>query len=97
MQILAPVDLIFAEGIIHVPINAYQLVTSIRIIISHEFSHAIFREDTCLRNGPELASKTQCWPKDWLPVDIPSLRIIGINYDTSLSMWTPFCPIESLK
>ncbi|XP_014473260.1 PREDICTED: protein SERAC1-like isoform X2 [Dinoponera quadriceps] len=53
--------------------------------------------DSCMNNGPELASKTQCWPKDWLPMDVPSLRIIGINYDTSLSMWTPFCPIESMK
>lgn len=50
-----------------------------------------------MRNGPELASKTQCWPKDWLPMDIPSLRVIGVNYATSLSMWTPFCPIESMK
>ncbi|XP_025158727.1 protein SERAC1 isoform X2 [Harpegnathos saltator] len=54
-------------------------------------------DDPCMRNGSESASKTQCWPKDWLPTDIPSLRIIGVNYDTSLSMWAPFCPIESTK
>ncbi|XP_072746379.1 protein SERAC1 [Anoplolepis gracilipes] len=42
-------------------------------------------------------SRSLCWPKDWLPIDIPSLRLIGINYGTSLSMWTPFCPIESEK
>ncbi|XP_011066797.1 PREDICTED: protein SERAC1 isoform X2 [Acromyrmex echinatior] len=53
-------------------------------------------DDTCMRNL-DFTSKTLCWPKDWLPVDIPSLRIIGINYGTSLSMWTPFCPIESMK
>lgn len=38
--------------------------------------------------------RTQCWPKDWLPEDVPSVRIIGVNYDTNLSMWTPSCPIE---
>ncbi|KYM95025.1 Protein SERAC1 [Cyphomyrmex costatus] len=54
-------------------------------------------DDTCMRNALDSTSKTLCWPKDWLPVDIPSLRIIGINYGTSLSMWTPFCPIESMK
>ncbi|XP_012055483.1 PREDICTED: protein SERAC1 [Atta cephalotes] len=53
-------------------------------------------DDTCM-NDFDSTSKTLCWPKDWLPVDIPSLRIIGINYGTSLSMWTPFCPIESMK
>ncbi|XP_025993627.2 protein SERAC1 isoform X3 [Solenopsis invicta] len=52
--------------------------------------------DACMTND-DCTSKTLCWPKDWLPVDIPSLRIIGVNYGTSLSMWTPFCPIESMK
>ncbi|XP_012227930.1 protein SERAC1 isoform X2 [Linepithema humile] len=49
--------------------------------------------DACMTS----ASTTRCWPKDWLPKDIPSLRIIGVNYDTSLSMWTPYCPIESMR
>jgi len=57
----------------------------------------ISRDDVCMKNNLDLAHKTWCWPKDWLPIDIPFLRIIGINYDTSLSMWTPFCPIESMK
>ncbi|CAG9823525.1 unnamed protein product [Phaedon cochleariae] len=42
-------------------------------------------------------SYTQCWPKDWLPEDCCNLRIIGINYDTSLSMWAPICPAEKVK
>lgn len=57
----------------------------------------IFRNDACMKIDADSTSKTFCWPKDWLPVDIPSLRIIGVNYGTSLSMWTPFCPIESMK
>ncbi|XP_025833566.1 protein SERAC1 isoform X1 [Agrilus planipennis] len=40
---------------------------------------------------------TQCWPKDWLPEDCKHLRIIGINYDTNLSMWAPICPMERTK
>ncbi|KAL0099697.1 hypothetical protein PUN28_019834 [Cardiocondyla obscurior] len=54
-------------------------------------------DDVCMRCDSDSTSKTLCWPKDWLSVDIPSLRVIGVNYGTSLSMWTPFCPIESMK
>ncbi|KAF2904971.1 hypothetical protein ILUMI_01214 [Ignelater luminosus] len=42
-------------------------------------------------------SYTQCWPKDWLPEDCRYLRVIGVNYDTSLSMWAPICPAEQTK
>ncbi|XP_076659101.1 protein SERAC1 isoform X3 [Halictus rubicundus] len=41
--------------------------------------------------------RTQCWPKDWLPEDVPYIRVIGVNYDSNLSMWTPLCPIEGMK
>lgn len=44
-----------------------------------------------------LECYTQCWPRDWLPEDCENLRVIGINYDTSLSMWAPICPSEHLK
>ncbi|XP_060524697.1 protein SERAC1 isoform X2 [Cylas formicarius] len=42
-------------------------------------------------------SYTYCWPKDWLANDLKNIRIIGINYDTSLSMWAPLCPLEKEK
>jgi len=35
---------------------------------------------------------TYCWPKDWLPKDVPGLRVLGINYTTSLSHWRNRCP-----
>ncbi|XP_050458776.1 protein SERAC1 [Cataglyphis hispanica] len=54
-------------------------------------------DNVCIKNESDCTSKSLCWPKDWLPMDIPSLRLIGINYDTSLSMWTPFCPIQNKK
>lgn len=40
---------------------------------------------------------TQCWPKDWLPLDCHNLRIIGINYDTNLSFWAPMCPLDKMQ
>lgn len=40
---------------------------------------------------------TQCWPKDWLTKDCQNLRVIGINYDTSLSKWATTCPEEGSK
>ncbi|XP_068087959.1 protein SERAC1 [Hyperolius riggenbachi] len=38
---------------------------------------------------------TECWPKDWLAADCPSLRIISVEYDTHLSDWNVKCPADS--
>lgn len=57
-----------------------------------------FRNDTCMKKiYDDRRHKTQCWPKDWLPQDIPFVRVIGVNYDTNLSLWTSSCPIEDKK
>ncbi|XP_008686740.2 protein SERAC1 isoform X1 [Ursus americanus] len=40
------------------------------------------------------ASYTTCWPKTWLARDCPALRIISVEYDTSLSDWRTRCPME---
>lgn len=45
----------------------------------------------------EQSKYTQCWPKDWLPKDCRYLRVIGVNYSTSLSMWASICPAEKGK
>lgn len=39
----------------------------------------------------ENVSKTlsECWPKDWLPIDFPNARISAINYDTDPYLWGP--------
>ncbi|XP_075410433.1 protein SERAC1 isoform X1 [Tenrec ecaudatus] len=37
---------------------------------------------------------TTCWPKTWLARDLPALRIISVEYDTSLSDWRARCPME---
>ncbi|CAL7936144.1 unnamed protein product [Xylocopa violacea] len=55
-------------------------------------------DDACMKKiYRDKQRKTQCWPKDWLPEDVPFLRVIGVNYDTNLSMWTPLCPIEGVQ
>ncbi|KAF9406303.1 hypothetical protein HW555_013276 [Spodoptera exigua] len=38
---------------------------------------------------------TVCWPKDWLPKDVSNLRILGVNYWTSLSEWLERCPLQT--
>uniref|UniRef100_A0A8C9DTM2 Protein SERAC1 n=1 Tax=Prolemur simus TaxID=1328070 RepID=A0A8C9DTM2_PROSS len=38
---------------------------------------------------------TTCWPKTWLARDCPALRIISVEYDTTLSDWRARCPMES--
>lgn len=40
------------------------------------------------------ASYTTCWPKSWLAADCPALRIISVEYDTSLSDWRARCPMD---
>jgi hypothetical protein len=33
---------------------------------------------------------SRCWPRDWLPTDLPSARVIAINYTTDPYLWRPF-------
>lgn len=36
---------------------------------------------------------------DWLPKEYPDIRIIGLNYETSISEWSPavICPCDKIK
>ncbi|XP_046486906.1 protein SERAC1 isoform X1 [Neodiprion pinetum] len=55
-------------------------------------------DDVCMaQEEQDRIHRTQCWPCDWLPSDVPSLRVLGVNYNTNLSMWLPLCPIEGIK
>lgn len=40
-------------------------------------------------NSATLESLSQCWPKDWLPIDFPTARVCAINYDTDPHLWRP--------
>lgn len=53
------------------------------------------KEFKCIQK--DYCHYTQCWPKDWLPKDCRNLRILGVNYNTSLSMWASICPSEKSK
>lgn len=39
-------------------------------------------------------SATRCWPKDWLPEDVPGLRILAVDYPTALSGWRTDCDLN---
>ncbi|KAK2572415.1 Protein SERAC1 [Acropora cervicornis] len=35
---------------------------------------------------------TECWPRSWLVRDIPNIRVLMVEYDTSLTHWVSQCP-----
>lgn len=36
-----------------------------------------------------------CWPHDWLRVEFPDIRILGLQFESSLSYWVKkVCPCE---
>lgn len=41
--------------------------------------------------GPPAAPrpKSKCWPRDWLPVDCPGVRVLAIDYTTDPYLWRP--------
>ncbi|XP_062564751.1 protein SERAC1 isoform X2 [Armigeres subalbatus] len=45
--------------------------------------------------GDESIGRSFCWPMEWLPKDFPNIRVIGLNYESSLSQWSASgCPCE---
>uniref|UniRef100_T1JG54 Protein SERAC1 n=1 Tax=Strigamia maritima TaxID=126957 RepID=T1JG54_STRMM len=50
-----------------------------------------------LRATSFVPSHTACWPKDWLPVDCPHVRIISVDFDAEVSEWFRKCPGEAEK
>lgn len=40
------------------------------------------------------AERCDCWPKKWLPVDCPNVRVLAVEYDTMLTEWVAaaYCP-----
>ncbi|KAL0269577.1 UNVERIFIED_CONTAM: hypothetical protein PYX00_007265 [Menopon gallinae] len=47
-----------------------------------------------IKEGEKCATSqpSRCWPKDWLAEDCPNIRIMGVNYETNISLWNPICP-----
>lgn len=50
-------------------------------------------------NDDSTSEYTYCWPMDWLPQEYPDIRVIGLNYETSISEWSPglICPCDKNK
>lgn len=50
-------------------------------------------------NDDQNHEYTFCWPMDWLPQEYPNIRIIGLNYETSISEWSLnlMCPCDKSK
>ncbi|XP_049886331.1 protein SERAC1-like [Pectinophora gossypiella] len=47
------------------------------------------------KENQDRFSYTYCWPKDWLPKDCDNLRILGVNYWSTLSEWLERCPLQT--
>lgn len=55
------------------------------------------RDDSTVRQTAFNEGYSQCWPSDWLPTDEEGLRVIGVDYSTTLSEWLPSCPLKQKK
>lgn len=55
------------------------------------------RQSSITGESPEMndSSYTFCWPKDWLAVDCPNLRLLTVEYETRLSTWSVGCPYDA--
>lgn len=57
---------------------------------THHHMHATDPDDNSNHfNSATLDSLSQCWPKDWLPLDFPTARVSALNYDTDPHLWRP--------
>ncbi|XP_052901935.1 protein SERAC1 [Anopheles moucheti] len=51
--------------------------------------------ESWLQEPLESGQRSFCWPMEWLPKDFPSIRVLGLDYDSSLSQWSATgCPCE---
>ncbi|XP_058056623.1 protein SERAC1 isoform X2 [Anopheles bellator] len=48
-----------------------------------------------LQEPLDAGQRSFCWPMEWLPKDFPNIRVLGLNYESSLSQWSATgCPCE---
>ncbi|KAJ8737605.1 hypothetical protein PYW08_000200 [Mythimna loreyi] len=78
------------EVVLHdIPIEAKRDPASDKIFTASHKRHALMQEEE------DKCNYTVCWPKDWLPKDVSNLRILGVNYWSSLSEWLERCPMQT--
>ncbi|XP_049991743.1 protein SERAC1 isoform X2 [Alexandromys fortis] len=73
-------DVLFIHGLMGAAFKTWRQQDSERVLLEN----SLVDEDRY----------TTCWPKTWLAKDCPALRIISVEYDTSLSDWRARCPME---
>lgn len=78
------------EVVLHdIPINAKRVPTD-----NNKF-FVLNKRAALMQECQDRCTYTHCWPKDWLPKDCNNLRILGINYWSSISDWLEGCPLQS--
>lgn len=78
------------EVVLHdIPIEAKGEPVNAHPFTSYRKRVALLQEDQ------DRCNHTFCWPKDWLPKDCNNLRILGVNYWSSLSEWLERCPLQT--
>ena len=65
------------------------------LVFLHGLRGSPFRTWRSMTNEIMEEKQTDCWPRDWFPVDVPRCRVILVQYDTELSGWTSKCPVQS--
>lgn len=62
-----------------------------------EEPYSLFGLEALMEEKPRTGQYSQCWARDWLPEDFPNVRVLGVNYTTSLSQWFPKCPNQNMR
>lgn len=47
------------------------------------------KADTTKKPSVNDPNYSKCWPRDWLPVDCPGVRVLAVNYTTDQYLWRP--------
>ena len=60
-------------------------------------SYSLLGVEGSVRELLQSGTYSRCWARDWLPNDCPNVRVLGINYTTTLSQWSPKCPNQNTR
>lgn len=82
---LSNVDIVLQD----IPEKAVRAPAGVETYLANKKRRALVQEEE------DRCSYTSCWPKDWLPKDCNNLRILGVNYWSSLSDWLERCPLQT--
>jgi pimeloyl-ACP methyl ester carboxylesterase len=66
--------------------NPHEQISDDSFLVDLIFIHGITGNAFGTWRSGSMES-TVCWPRDWLPKDIPSARVISVGYDIFLSKW----------